>query len=73
MSQIKKASHARAIRRGIEYTRREIAAARGNSLRAQQIAFKQTDRYASYLGPVENLLFEKAALRTILNKSRRKS
>lgn len=61
MARIKNPNHARAIRRGIEYTRRELEA-RTESQYA--LAVMQNDRYWSYLGWIESRLMRRASLHT---------
>lgn len=64
VSRIKNTNHARAIRRGIEYGKRENAAFHNNDFEGYGLAITQTERYIRYLGPVESRLFRDAWLRT---------
>jgi hypothetical protein len=63
MGRIKNPNHARAIRRGIEYARREVVAM-DKGPDAYEDAMRRTERYRGYLGGRERKLFDQAWFET---------
>ena len=67
MARIKRTSDATAIRRGIEYARREIVAMNVSDV-AYLDAMTRTDIYRGYLNNRARRLFEQAWFYTFVNK-----